>query len=93
MQKKRTKGTMNKREGISVGAGGAVGFGAGALASKALLATVGVGGLSAPGISSGLAVLGGTMVGGAVVFATLPAAGTVAGMYAGYKAYRWWRRR
>ena len=84
---------INKPEKVSAGAGGVVGFGAGAVVGKAVLATVGASGLSAAGITSGLAVLGGTMVGGVVAFAVLPAAGTALGIYGGYKACQWWGRR
>ena len=84
---------MNRPEKVSVGAGGVVGFGTGAVVGKVVLAAVGASGLSASGITSGLAVLGGTMVGGVVAFAVLPAAGTVLGIYGGYKACQWWGRR
>ena len=73
--------------------GGVVGFGGAVLAAKGLLFASGVGGLSAAGITSGLAVMGGTMLGGIVVFAALPVAGTAVGAWGGYKAYKWWRDR
>ena len=71
---------MNRPETVSAGAG----------VGKAVLAAVGASGLSAAGITSGLAALGGTMVGGVVAFAVLPAAGTALGIYGGYKACQWW---
>jgi len=78
--------------GSAVG-GGASGLVAGALASTGWQIASGVGGLSPAGITSGLAAMGGTMVAGVVVFAALPAVGTVAGDWGGHKAYRWWRNR
>lgn len=70
---------MNRPETVSAGAG----------VGKAVLAAVGASGLSAAGITSGLAALGGTMVGGVVAFAVLPAAGTALGIYGGHKACQW----
>jgi Helix-turn-helix domain len=59
----------------SVG-GGAIGF----ASITAAVGTVGsVSGLSAAGISSGLATLGGTMAGGILVAATIPVAAAAAG--------------
>ena len=84
---------MNKPEKVSAGTGGVLGFGVGALAGNVVLSVAGVSGLSAAGIASGLAAIGETMVGGAVTFAVLPAVGTVAGAWGGYKAYQWWADR
>lgn len=62
-----------------------VGAVAGTGASLALVSAAGVPGLSAVGISSGLAALGGTMVGGLPVAGMIPAAAAV---LAGFAIYR-----
>lgn len=81
-----------KPETLGAGAGGAVGFTLGSLASKGILSAVGIKGLSAAGITSGLAI-GGSMVGGIIAFGVLPAAGVATLGYGGYRAVKWWRNR
>ena len=92
MEEREGEGSNAGEVGSIVG-GGAGGFVAGALAGTGALSVLGVGGLSAAGITSGLAAMGGTVLGGIVVFAALPVAGTAVGAWGSYKAYKWWRDR
>ena len=69
---------------VAIGAAGAA---AGGAAGFTALYFGGITGISAAGITSGLAAIGGNMVGGIGVIAALPLAGCV-GAYSGYKALR-----
>ena len=73
-------------------ASGAAGAAAGGATGATALYFGGVTGLSAAGITSGLAAIGGSMVVGIGVIAALPLAGGLLG-YAGYKALKQYRRK
>ena len=84
---------MDKSDKVSMGTGGVADLAAGVLSGKVVLSVAGVSGLSATGITSGLAVIGRSMVGGIAVLAALPVVGATADAeigYGGYKAYRRW---
>jgi hypothetical protein len=68
--------------------GSSVAGGAGAVA---VVAAAGTPGLSAVGISSGLAAVGGTMAGGIVVLTAGTAIATAATAYGAYRLFKWWR--
>lgn len=66
------------------------GGGVAALAMLNAVETMGVVGLSGAGISSGLAALGGSMVGGTMLVTALPALSAAVAGYAVYRLVRWW---
>jgi hypothetical protein len=79
-------------DAVGAGAGGVVGAGGGAAGSVLTVSATGaVSGLSGAGISSGLAAIGGSMVGGIVVCTLGTAALTLAGGYGGYRLVKWLR--
>ena len=80
---------MNWKEKVGTGVGATAGTGGGICASICAISALGVEGLSGAGILSGLATIGGTVVGGIVVVAgaTVFVAGATA--YGGYKAATW----
>jgi hypothetical protein len=59
-------------------AAGKVGAGIGLVAGPAAVATLGVPGISAVGLTTGLAALGGTMIGGIILLPLLPIMGYIA---------------
>ncbi|WP_426571336.1 lecithin retinol acyltransferase family protein [Aquihabitans sp. McL0605] len=83
----RSDGRKASVAGVAAGSGGAF----------VAVGAAGVSGLSAAGITSGLAaiggVVGGGMLAGTVVLVAAPAAAAVGAGYGGYRASRWLRRR
>ncbi|MCK6533071.1 MAG: lecithin retinol acyltransferase family protein [Polyangiaceae bacterium] len=84
----RDDAALDERERLarrSARIAGKVGAAAGTLGTVAAVSAAGVPGLSAVGISSGLAALGGSMVGGLVVAFAAPAALAAGVAYAAYR--------
>lgn len=89
--KKRKGDRMNKTgEKIGAGVGGAAGTAAGVGGGIAAVSAAGTTvGLSGPGIISGLAAIGGTVMGGVAVIAVGSVALAAAGAFGGYKLTEW----
>ena len=79
------------KEDVAGGAGGVLGATCGIGGSVAGVAAAGVSGLSAVGVTSGLAAIGGTMIGGVVVLTAGVAVVTFGGAWAARMLYRRWR--
>ena len=85
------QGGMTRNEVIGSSVGGVAGAGVGVGSSVVAISTAGTTGLSATGITTGLAAIGGSMIGGVVVLTAGTAIIVGAGIYGGYKLVHWYQ--